>query len=63
MGCAGTTYKSTDIVYTFISSYYIQWAADPTAKPQTVVFYEGAKPLGKLKVPAHSLAGSSILTP
>ena len=40
---------------------FIAW--NPTAKPQTVVFYEGAKPLGKLKVPAHSLAGSSILTP
>ncbi len=40
---------------------FIAW--NPTAKPQTVLFYEGAKPLGKLEVPARSMAGSSTLTP
>ncbi len=40
---------------------FVAW--NPTAKPQTVVFYEGAKPLGKLEVPAHSIGSSSTLTP
>jgi endoglucanase Acf2 len=31
-------------------------AWNPTAKPQTLAFFEGAKPIGQLVVPAYSLA-------
>jgi endoglucanase Acf2 len=36
---------------------FIAW--NPTAKPQTVQFFEGNKPLEKLEVPPHSLASSA----
>ena len=35
----------------------IAW--NPTPKPQTVQFYEGAKPIGQLTVPPHSIASGS----
>ena len=34
-------------------------AWNPTAKPQTVQFFEGTKPLGKLEVAPHSIASTS----
>jgi hypothetical protein len=37
---------------------FIAW--NPTAKPQSVTFYGGAKPLTKLEVPAHSMASTSL---
>ncbi|MCX5683927.1 MAG: glycosyl hydrolase, partial [Planctomycetota bacterium] len=39
---------------------FIAW--NPTAKAQTVLFFEGAKPLGKLAVAPYSLVSSSTLT-
>ena len=39
---------------------FIAW--NPTAKPQTVQFFEGGKPLGKLEVPPYRLASTSTLT-
>ena len=32
---------------------------NPTANPQTVQFFQGSKPLGKLEVPPHSI-GSGV---
>ena len=36
-------------------------AWNPTGKPQTVQFFEGPKPIGKLTVPPHSIANSTTL--
>ncbi len=52
----------TSMVYTNAAKKtrtFIAW--NPTAKPQTVIFYEGVKPIGKFDVPPRSMGSRTAV--